>query len=68
MTPNLLVDYMTRPELAVHLGVCERTLIRWCDRGEGPPMTKLGQRPLFRRQSVEAWLAAREARKPRARA
>jgi hypothetical protein len=58
----VLADYMSRAELAAELGICTRTLIRWQQRGEGPPITHVGQRPMYRRASVAAWLARREDR------
>ena len=60
MPPFVLAEYMTRSELAAELGICTRTLIRWAARGEGPPITHVGQRPLYKRASVAAWLARRE--------
>jgi predicted DNA-binding transcriptional regulator AlpA len=58
--PHLLTDYISRTELAAELGICERTLIRWTDLGQAPPVTKLGRRPMFRRVAVAEWLARRE--------
>ena len=60
MMNSLLDDYLTRTELAAELGVCERTVIRWCDLGDGPPMVKIGRKPLFHRPAVKTWLASRE--------
>jgi hypothetical protein len=59
MSP-ILDDYLTRTELAAELGICERTLCRWRDLGQGPAITTIGKRPLYRRAAVAAWLAARE--------
>lgn len=53
----VLDDFFTRTALAAELGVCERTLIRWKDCGSGPPITKVGARPLYRKAAVAAWLA-----------
>jgi hypothetical protein len=61
MSSRLLEDYFTRTELAAALQVCERILIRWEQRGEGPAITALSRRPLYRRATVAAWLASREA-------
>jgi hypothetical protein len=58
----LLDDFLSRPELAAELRVTERTVIRWCDRGEGPPITKLGRRPVFSRTAVAEWLVNRQGR------
>jgi hypothetical protein len=57
---NLLADFLTQEEAAAELQVCERTLDRWRRLDEGPPITKLGRRILYRRSSVQAWLRARE--------
>jgi hypothetical protein len=62
LSPAILADYMTRNELAAEIGVCWRTIKRWCDRGDGPPITRIGMRPLYKRSSVVAWLASRESR------
>jgi hypothetical protein len=56
----ILDDFFTRTALTAELGVCERTLIRWKDCGSGPPITKVGARPLYRKAAVAAWLAVRE--------
>lgn len=62
ITENLLADFLTQDEAAAELDVCERTLDRWRRLGEGPPITKLGRRVLYRRASLQAWLRAREYR------
>lgn len=60
VTENVLANFLTQDEAAAELKVCERTLDRWRRLGEGPPITKLGRRILYRRSSVQAWLYARE--------
>ncbi len=45
---------------ATELKVTERTLDRWRRLGEGPRITKLGQRTIYRRTSLQAWIHARE--------
>jgi hypothetical protein len=57
---NLLADFLTQQEAAAELKVCERTLDRWRRLDEGPPITKLGRRILYRRSSLQVWLSARE--------
>jgi hypothetical protein len=60
-TPEpLLAEFLTQGEAADELKVCKRTLDRWRRLGEGPPITKLGRRPLYRRSSLAAFLRARE--------
>ena len=54
---SVLADYITEDQLSAELGVCSRTLRRWHVLGEGPPRRKIGNRILYRRQSVERWLA-----------
>ena len=63
MPPVVLAEYMTRAELAAELGICTRTLIRWAAQGEGPPITHVGMRPLYKRASVQAWLAGLEQKR-----
>jgi excisionase family DNA binding protein len=58
----LLLDYFTPKEAAAELKVTDRTLDRWQRLGEGPPITKLGRRVLYRRSSLQAWLCGREQR------
>jgi hypothetical protein len=62
VTERLLADFLTQDEAAAELKVCERTLDRWRKLDEGPPITKLGRRILYRRSSLEAWLRGREYR------
>jgi hypothetical protein len=56
----VLSDYFTQEEAATELKVTERTLDRWQRLREGPPITRLGRRILYRRSSLQAWLSARE--------
>jgi hypothetical protein len=58
----LLSDYFTQEEAATELKVSPRTIDRWRRLDEGPPITKLGRRILYRRSSVQASLRAREHR------
>ena len=59
---NLLDDFLTQEEAAAELKVCDRTLDRWRRLDEGPPITRLGRRILYRRSSLQTWLRARERR------
>ena len=56
----LLSEFLTKEELAAELRRSPRTLDRWERLGEGPPITKLGRRVLYRRSSLQVWLRARE--------
>jgi hypothetical protein len=62
ITEELLADFLTHDEAAAELKVSGRTLDRWQRLDEGPPITKLGRRILYRRSSLEAWLRGREHR------
>jgi Helix-turn-helix domain len=57
---GLLADYLTRADLAVELGLNERTLERWQRRNSGPPLCRMGRQILYRRQAVLAWLQVQE--------
>jgi hypothetical protein len=59
-TEPLLSDYLTQIQAATELKVTERTLDRWQRLREGPPITRLGRRILYRRSSLQAWLRSRE--------
>jgi Helix-turn-helix domain len=62
ITEKLLADFLTQDEAAAELNICERTLDRWRWLGEGPPITKLARRVLYRRSSLLVWLRTREHR------
>jgi excisionase family DNA binding protein len=57
---SLLSNYFTQAEAATELKVSPRTVDRWRRLGEGPPVTKVGRRVLYRREGLHAWLRARE--------
>jgi helix-turn-helix protein len=59
---TLLADFLTQDKAAAELKICDRTLDGWRRLGEGPPITKLGRRVLYRRSSLQAWLCKRELR------
>jgi phage terminase Nu1 subunit (DNA packaging protein) len=56
----ILSDFLTKEELASELGPKMRTLDRWDALGIGPPRTRVGRKVLYRRASVQRWLAAQE--------
>jgi DNA-binding transcriptional MerR regulator len=60
MYEPLLSGYFTQQQVAAELKVSPRTVDRWRRLGEGPPITRLGRRLLYRKSSLEAWLCARE--------
>ena len=58
----ILSEFLTKEELAAELRRNPRTLDRWDVLGVGPPRTHVGRQVLYRRASVERWLAAQEQR------
>ena len=58
--PGVLADFMDTHELAADLDVTPLTLVRWRLQKTGQPVTRLGRRLLYRRSSMQAWLAAQE--------
>jgi excisionase family DNA binding protein len=57
---DILTGYLSRDELARELRVSARTVTRWTFQIGGIPHLKVGLRTLYRRESVLAWLVARE--------
>ncbi len=60
-------EWIGRDDLAKELKVSVRTLTRWTFAVDGIPHAILGNRTLYRRESVRAWLAARETKPARRR-
>jgi hypothetical protein len=56
----ILSDFFSKEELAKELRRNPRTLDRWQAIGMGPPRTLVGRKVLYRRASVQKWLAAQE--------
>ena len=56
----VLSGFLTKEELAAELQRNPRTLDRWEALGMGPPRTLVGRQVLYRRASVQKWLAAQE--------
>jgi predicted DNA-binding transcriptional regulator AlpA len=65
MPQTLGDEYLTRPQLAIELGISERTIIRLESEGKGPPRTMIGRRIVYRRLAVQKWLRTREAKPAR---
>lgn len=57
---GLLADYASPEQTAVELGVSTRTLARWYAMRIGPPRVTIGRKPLYRRESVSAWIEKQE--------
>ena len=57
---SILSEFLTKEELAAELRRNPRTLDRWAVLGMGPPRTHVGRKVLYRRASVQKWLAAQE--------
>lgn len=66
----LLANYYSIPQLAEVLGRTIRWVYRAMSEGTAPPITRIGNRTLFRKKSVEAWLSSLEEKpeQPRRRA
>jgi hypothetical protein len=60
MQTDLLKDYLSRDDLAARLGIATKTLVRWQNDGNGPPVTYLGRAPFYSIPSFEKWLKAQE--------
>ena len=59
---ELLDDYLTKIQLAEELHRHPRTIDRWTRLRAGPPETVIGRQRLYKRTSVEKWLADLEDR------
>ena len=61
----LLDEYFSDVALATELGKKPRTIKSWRDQRVGPPVTYLGGKPFYRKESVKNWLLSREGKGPR---
>jgi phage terminase Nu1 subunit (DNA packaging protein) len=59
---NPLDDYVSRDAIAKMFMVAPRTITRWSGLPDGLPHVALGNRTLYRLESVRQWLAGRERR------
>jgi excisionase family DNA binding protein len=55
------MQLLSRPEVAKLLRMSTKTLDRLVAAGEGPPVTRIGGRVLFRQDQLDAWIKARSA-------
>lgn len=60
---NILEGYASRNDLAASIGVTERTIARWTDQPDGLPVTKIGNKVLYRLDAAREWIASRERRR-----
>ena len=58
-------EWIERDVLAKELKVSPRTLSRWTFGADPIPHAVIGNRTLYRRESVRAWLIARETKPTR---
>lgn len=59
-------EFLSPDDLAEELRVPVRTIYAWRYRGEGPRGIKIGRHVRYRRDDVEAWLAAQADPEPAA--
>lgn len=59
-TSPILSEYMTEDEFAAEINKSPRTTARWRRLREGPPVTRVGRRVLYRRSAVAEWLKSLE--------
>jgi excisionase family DNA binding protein len=59
-------DMLSPADLAEFVGVPVRTVYAWRHAGEDPPGYRVGKHVRYRREDVEAWLAARADDRPAA--
>jgi predicted DNA-binding transcriptional regulator AlpA len=60
---RILDGYLDAKQLATELHVHLVTIWKWRQRREGPPAVRVGKRLMYRRASVEKWLASREEKR-----
>ena len=58
----LLDDYYDADQLSAELNRTPRTLCDWRTKRKGPPVTRIGNRPYYHRDSVRQWLLSREGK------
>ena len=62
--PDLLVDWISREQLARALGLTTDTLSRWEARRQGPPCTRIGRKTFYRRAAIQEWIRSQEQAHP----
>ncbi|MBX3515223.1 MAG: helix-turn-helix domain-containing protein [Xanthobacteraceae bacterium] len=57
---EILEDYLPRAEAAKQINRTERTLQRWANQRVGPPVTRIGNQVLYRKDALRDWLKSLE--------
>jgi len=60
-------DFASKPEAALYLEVVERTLDRWIEQDDGPPVTLIRKKQFFDKRALADFKRQRELRKKGAR-
>lgn len=58
-------EYMAISDVSAATGIAAGTLRYWRHINEGPASFKMGRRVMYRRDDVEAWIAAQRAKSTR---
>ena len=56
----ILDDYFEPYQLGGEIKKSERTLARWRTERKGPPVTRFGGKPFYRKESVKQWMLSLE--------
>ena len=64
---SLMLDWISRADLALELGLSVDTLRRWETQRFGPPCVRAGRKVFYRRAAVQDWLEEQERAAPRRR-
>lgn len=56
------MELLTTEEAAKILRVNKATLIDWRYKRKGPPITRVGRFPMYRRDLLDRWIAAQTER------
>jgi len=59
-----MTELLTLPETAEATRTPEATLRYWRHKGTGPRSFRVGRRVMYKRDDVEAWIAAQYAQQP----
>jgi hypothetical protein len=64
---SLMLDWISRADLAQELALSVDTLRRWETQRFGPPCVRAGRKVFYRRAAVQDWLEEQERAAPRRR-